>query len=129
MTDTLRDKVAQRMKVNFYAGGTWDTMADAAIDLCMEEALLSLGLRISQRTSALSRQGRGEQMYDEGWWTPRASYGDAVYSRRCPHCAAFVKPDKSIKIMWMTETPADEPNATCKKHGRIKMPFLCWSWE
>lgn len=48
--------------------------------------------------------------------------GVAVFIRRCSECARFVKPDKHITLNGLDEL-MDEPNATCKKHGRIKMIF------
>ena len=49
-------------------------------------------------------------------------YGDAVFVRRCPECSRFVKPN--AKIRTKGTTIVDEPNATCKVHGPVKMPFL-----
>jgi len=54
----------------------------------------------------------------------RIKYGDsgATYLRRCPICMRFVKADKSILVNGLDEIK-DEPNATCKEHSRVKMPF------
>lgn len=61
--------------------------------------------------------------------TPRVMYGDACFFRVCPECGRFVKADDRIVVYgpdgdeWIDE---DVPNATCKKHGRVKMPFEGW---
>ena len=47
----------------------------------------------------------------------RVNYGDAVFVRRCPKCWRFVKPDDEARCGPGT------PNATCKTHGRVEMPF------
>lgn len=51
----------------------------------------------------------------------RQFYGDdtetASYIPVCPHCGRFVKADKQVK------PNSNEPNATCKKCGRVEMPF------
>ena len=46
----------------------------------------------------------------------------ATYVRRCPICYRFVKADESIRVNGLDEI-MDEPNATCKQHGRVKMIF------
>lgn len=51
------------------------------------------------------------------------SYGDMVLLRRCPICYRFVKADETINYNE-SNGPADSPNATCKKHGRVKMEFM-----
>ena len=63
---------------------------------------------------------------DEGWWSRTVKYGDRYYSARCPECARFVKCDREASLMAGWGDVA-EPNATCKKHGRIKTPFLAWA--
>lgn len=62
---------------------------------------------------------------DEGWWTRTVIYGGAIYSARCPICARFVKTDQSARAGLET-ADLREPNATCKKHGRVATPFLGW---
>jgi hypothetical protein len=42
--------------------------------------------------------------------------GGATFVPVCPECGRFVKADK-------TTTDLKLPNATCKKHGRVKMIF------
>jgi len=49
------------------------------------------------------------------------SYG-AVFIPVCEKCGRFVKADAEIKVNE-SEGLADEPNATCKKCGRVKMLF------
>ena len=51
----------------------------------------------------------------------------AVFLRRCPKCARFAKADGSIRMMWLAETPARRPNATCSVHGRVEMEMVCWA--
>lgn len=46
----------------------------------------------------------------------------ASFIPRCEICNRFVKADETIK--GNDHGIADEPNATCKKHGRIKMIFV-----
>ena len=60
---------------------------------------------------------------------PFVAYGATVWRRVCPICGRYVTADKSIQINWLTESPADEPNATCSAHGRVKMPFECWTGD
>ena len=62
---------------------------------------------------------------DEGWWTRTVTYGDAIYSARCPDCARFVKTDKQI-LRLLETADLREPNASCSKHGRVRTPFLGW---
>ncbi len=62
----------------------------------------------------------------EGWWAHTVSYGDGVYSARCPECARFVKTDETAKRLFESADLAED-NATCRKHGRVKTPFLCWA--
>lgn len=63
---------------------------------------------------------------DEGWWSRTVTFGDQTFSARCPHCARFVKVDKTAKV-WVERAGLAEPNATCSKHGRIETPFLDWA--
>lgn len=47
--------------------------------------------------------------------------GQAVFVPVCEQCFRFVKPDPTIRF---TEYGiSDEPNATCAKHGRVRMLF------
>ena len=61
----------------------------------------------------------------ENW--PTVRYGEngidgPIFYRVCPVCSAFVKPDNE------THLPENQtPNATCKRHGRVTMPFCCWA--
>lgn len=55
----------------------------------------------------------------------RVCYGDDdlwIFIPVCPICGRFVKADKSIYINELTGVKK-EPNATCKKCGRVEM--LC----
>ena len=58
---------------------------------------------------------------------PTVMYGEDagafVYYRICPYCGRFVKADDSSK------GPGCGTNATCKKHGRVEMPFLDYAGE
>ena len=57
---------------------------------------------------------------------PIVAYGkDEVFLfyRICPICGRFVKADEGSK---MPEYLQDKPNATCKKCGRVQMPFCGW---
>jgi len=64
--------------------------------------------------------------YEEWENVPTVQYGHGddspVYYRVCPVCSRYVKPDNASTI---PEYLID--NATCKKHGRVKMPFCCWA--
>jgi hypothetical protein len=63
---------------------------------------------------------------EEGWWSRTVTYGDQVYSARCPDCARFVKMDATALtiVEW---GGLHAPNATCAKHGRVRTPFLTWA--
>lgn len=56
--------------------------------------------------------------------TKRVVYGDddgdggAWFIPRCPKCGRIVKADKECFVNDETQ-----PNATCSKDGRIRMPF------
>ena len=41
----------------------------------------------------------------------------------CPICKKFVKVDDEIFFDCFYQ-PIEQPNATCKKHGRIQIDFL-----
>lgn len=47
--------------------------------------------------------------------------GGALFERVCPECGRFVKADKTVYLNGRGEC---KPNARCKVHGRITMPFL-----
>lgn len=58
---------------------------------------------------------------------PTVMYGDTedapIFYRICPKCARFVKADNKSHM------PGIAPNATCKKQGRVEMPFMAWAGE
>ena len=68
-------------------------------------------------------------MIERGEYTPTVVYDSPdknilqVYYRVCPKCGRFVKADKYTRI---PEYQRNEPNATCKKCGRVSMDFCCW---
>lgn len=54
---------------------------------------------------------------------PRKVYGEsgACFIPVCPTCGRFVKADETV---WINEAKGPRgPNATCKRCGRIDMPF------
>ena len=51
----------------------------------------------------------------------RVCYDDWLFVAVCPKCGRFVKEDKTIEINGLGEYKK-EPNATCKKCGRVEMP-------
>lgn len=59
---------------------------------------------------------------------PRIMYNNACFIRVCPKCGRFVSPDEFMS--WKTNKWTDdvkfEPNATCKRHGHVIMPFEGW---
>jgi len=60
--------------------------------------------------------------------TPTVAYGEdgddlQIYFRICPKCGRFVKPDARVHL---PEYQGNDPNATCKKCGRVQMPFAGW---
>ena len=62
--------------------------------------------------------------------TPLVMYGpiagedcNMAFYRVCPKCRRFVTPDDAAK---MPEYSGNEPNATCKKCGRVQMDFCTW---
>ena len=61
---------------------------------------------------------------DEYFNFRRICYGDegATFIPVCEICKRFVKADETVRFNGLGEL-ADEPNATCKKHGRTKMIF------
>ena len=57
----------------------------------------------------------------------RVVYGEgATFIPVCPKCGRFVKADESIRVKGMDGNVVSEPNATCKKDGRVEMPFEGW---
>ena len=48
--------------------------------------------------------------------------GTAVFIPVCPKCGRFVKANKIIRVNEITGLK-DEPNAVCRKCGKVKMPF------
>lgn len=58
--------------------------------------------------------------------TPLVSYvGGAAFARVCPVCGRFVKADDTITVRGLDDRVDEKtPNATCKRHGRVAMPFL-----
>ncbi len=54
--------------------------------------------------------------------SPKVTYDGAVFVRACPECGRFVKADQEI-YFHVDGPPKTAPNATCKKHGRVEMPF------
>lgn len=62
----------------------------------------------------------------------RVSYGDKTFARICPTCSSFVKADETFHFKhndFTDEDRFDEPNATCKTHGRVIMPFIGYFGE
>lgn len=57
----------------------------------------------------------------------RKCYGEEgnlmVFVPVCPICGRFVKADDVVHTNNWVEGLAKKPNATCKKCGRIEMPF------
>lgn len=48
----------------------------------------------------------------------------ATFVRKCSKCNRFVKADESIVTNRWTGGLKKQPNATCKKCGRVEMVFL-----
>lgn len=60
----------------------------------------------------------------------RVSYGDGASGKAqfvpvCPICGRFVRADDTIQIRG-EQVDFEQPNATCKKCGRVEMPFEGW---
>jgi hypothetical protein len=55
-------------------------------------------------------------MFEYSHNTNYAIYDDMWFLRRCPICSRFVKADEQSNRV--------DPNATCSKHGRVKMDFI-----
>jgi hypothetical protein len=49
-------------------------------------------------------------------------WGDLLFIPVCPKCGRFVKADKAVTVNGLGEY-VSKPNATCKKDGRVEMPF------
>lgn len=70
-------------------------------------------------------------MLDYGEGTPIVSYGPfdgcyALFYRVCPKCGKYVKADEKSRL---GEYLGSDPNATCKRCGRVQMPFCDWSCD
>lgn len=68
---------------------------------------------------------------DYGEYTPVVMYAEVdgscpVFWRVCPRCGRFVKADNATRI---PEYLGKDQNATCKKCGRVQMPFAWWYTE
>jgi hypothetical protein len=50
-----------------------------------------------------------------------SEHGQAQFVPVCPECGRFVKADKSMTFKGFHLEPA--PNARCRRHGRVVMPF------
>jgi len=57
--------------------------------------------------------------------TRRVCYGEdeACFVPVCSKCGRFVKADETIRIYGEGTVKEEEPNATCKKCGRVPMLF------
>ncbi len=65
--------------------------------------------------------GTADIVFEPG--TPTVVYGGTMlFLRLCPHCARFATPDGEIAAN-LDSGPKNQPNATCSKHGRVKMIF------
>jgi len=55
----------------------------------------------------------------------RITYGetDAQFIPVCPKCGRFVKADESMMFNMENDFDRKCTNATCKKCGRVQMPF------
>ena len=63
--------------------------------------------------------------FEEGPGTPYISYGErATFIRQCPECARYVKADETARMRGIDLEEPVGPNATCKRHGRVSMPFV-----
>lgn len=56
----------------------------------------------------------------------RICYGEGEFEGAhfipvCPQCGRFVKADDTVTLDYQGQPATD--NATCKKHGRVQMPF------
>lgn len=48
--------------------------------------------------------------------------GDLYFIPVCPQCGRFVKADERVTVNGLGNW-VEQPNATCKKCGRVEMPF------
>ena len=55
--------------------------------------------------------------------------GGAIFARTCPKCNRFVRADKTILANDEGTPHPTKPNARCKVHGRVRMPFGGYSLE
>ena len=54
-------------------------------------------------------------------------YGPAHFIPKCPVCGRFVKPDAATPFRTRGDDDFEfGPNATCKQHGHVEMPFAGW---
>lgn len=53
--------------------------------------------------------------------TPGSEYEGATFIPVCPNCGRFVTADATIT--FRDGTVSDEPNAECRRCGRVEMPF------
>lgn len=68
---------------------------------------------------------------DYGEDVPTVMYAEVdgsypVFYRVCPNCGRFVKADDRSKI---PEYLGQDANATCRRCGRVQMPFCTWYTE
>ena len=103
-----------------------------AANQCAARAVRSIGIETENGQEGQEVEG-GEAVVswetswdDEGWWSKTVTYGEQVFSARCPDCARFVKTDETADVM-VEQGGLRRPNATCKKHGRVMTPFLAWT--
>lgn len=51
--------------------------------------------------------------------------GHLVFARVCPVCGRFVKAHETLRYRESIDGIYDfKPNATCKRHGEVTMPFM-----
>jgi NAD-dependent SIR2 family protein deacetylase len=62
--------------------------------------------------------------YETSMDSPTVIYGGgAMFERRCPTCGRLVKADEMVSYNF-DGALIEKPNATCKKCGRVSMPFM-----
>lgn len=49
--------------------------------------------------------------------------GGATFVPVCPNCGRFVKADPTVSVSAWDGRLANSANGTCKKCGRVSMPF------
>lgn len=66
-----------------------------------------------------------EFAYEDGPYVcyPSETCGDATFVRVCPKCGQFVKADAEVFVNEDTGL-RPSPTATCRKDGRVEMPFV-----